>query len=73
MAVIKVSHDKLSKFRLKVNSIDDTGLIFLWDLFFVGVNSYLLVSSADNLCKQFGSRSSRTEGRSDLGPNCLTL
>ena len=39
MAVIKVSHDKLSKFRLKVNSIDDTGLIFLWDLFFVGVTS----------------------------------
>ena len=73
MAVIKVSHDKLSKFRLKVNSIDDTGLIFLWDLFFVGVNSCLLVSSADNLCKSLDPDQARQNVVPDLGPNCLTL
>ena len=33
----------------------------------------LLVSSADNLCKQFGTKPSQTNVWPDLGPNCLTL
>ena len=33
----------------------------------------LLVSSADNLCKQFGPRSGQTNVRPDLDPNCLAL
>ena len=33
----------------------------------------LLVSSADNLCKQFGSRSGPTECPSDLDADCLSL
>ena len=33
----------------------------------------LLVSSAENLCKQFGSGSGPTNVGPDLDPNCLTL
>ena len=33
----------------------------------------VLVSSADNLCKQFGPRSGPTNVGPDLDPNCLTL
>ena len=38
----------------------------------VGLTLYLLVLSADDLCKQFGPRSGPTNDRSDLDPNCLT-
>ena len=34
---------------------------------------YLLVSSADNFCKQFGPRSDPTNVGPDLEPLCLTL
>ena len=38
------------------------------------LNLYLLVSSADNLCKQFGPRSGPAKRiGQDLDPNCLTL
>ena len=36
-------------------------------------NSYLLVSSADNICKQFGLRSGPTNVGLDLDPKCLKL
>ena len=39
----------------------------------VALTLYLLVSSADNLCKQFGPRSGPTKCRADLDSNCLTL
>ena len=34
---------------------------------------YLLVSSADNFCKQFGPNQARHFVGPDLNPNCLTL
>ena len=38
------------------------------------ISSFLPVSSADNLCKQFGPRSAPTKNVGpDLDPNCLTL
>ena len=43
---------------------------------FATVNFYLLVSSADNLCKQFGSLDQDQAGQNvgpGLDPNCLTL
>ena len=35
--------------------------------------NFLQVSSADNLCKQLGSRPGTTNVGPDLDPNCLTL
>ena len=37
------------------------------------VNSYLLVLSAENFCKQFGPRSAQQNVGPDLDPICLTL
>ena len=46
-------------------------LVFNWAM--PSLTLCLLVSSADNLCKQFGPRSGRQNVGPDLDQNCLTL
>ena len=73
--IIKVS--KCAKIRNRYNQVPHLTLrplLYLENISWCGtLTLYLLASSADNLCKQFGPRSGPTKCRPDLDHRCLTL